>query len=176
MQHEEWSDGISLENWKDDEAKAWQGQVKVGDLLFAEIGRDLAKNSGLSFVDYYVLITLADSLVDGLTMSDLASSLAWSRSRTSHQVARMEQRGLVRRNPVHGDGRVLVARITKEGLTILKAAIPAHVASVRRHFLDVLGPDDITALSRIYQTLVDHLSEYSDIPVPSRFSSKDHQF
>ncbi len=153
----------------DTEQRAWQGQVKVMGLLFAQIGRELSDESGLSFVDYEVLITLADAPDMKLAMSELAASLGWSRSRTSHQVKRMEARALVQRIDSATDGRGADAYLTDSGLATLKQAVPGQIARVRRHFVDVLTTKQITAMADICQSILDHLTTVADFPVPSRF-------
>ena len=66
----------------------------------------------------------------------------------------MERRGLVRRTSSDGDGRGAVVTLTGAGREVLEAAAPAHVASVRRHLIDLLGQEDVAALDRIAGTVL----------------------
>lgn len=61
----------------------------------------------------------------------------------------MEARGLIRRAPDPDDGRGCLLVLTETGLDTLRQAAPAHVASVRRHFIDQLDPQELTVLGRI---------------------------
>jgi DNA-binding MarR family transcriptional regulator len=70
----------------------------------------------------------------------------------------MERRGLVTRVAVEGDARGATVALTEKGLDVLRAAAPFHVASVRRHLVDVLSPSDVKALDRIATKVVDHLT------------------
>jgi len=49
--------------------------------------------------------------------------------------------------------------LTDEGWRTIKAAAPDHVRSVRRHFIDVLTPEQLDALTKISDTVVAHLSD-----------------
>ncbi|MEU3729726.1 MarR family winged helix-turn-helix transcriptional regulator [Streptomyces sp. NPDC033538] len=71
------------------------------------------------------------------------------RSRLSRHATRMEARGLIRRAPDPADGRGCFLVLTEMGLDTLRQAAPTHVASVRRHFVDQLDPQELTVLSRV---------------------------
>ncbi|MGN2637433.1 MarR family winged helix-turn-helix transcriptional regulator [Nocardia takedensis] len=143
--------------WLDDvEMRAWLGFVRTRDLIAAAVGRDSARHSNLTYVEYSVLANLATSPDSRLTFAELAESLEWSQSRLSHQITRMEKRGLVAREPIPDDARRTAARLTPRGIEALGTAAPAHVHSVRRHMIDALDRDQLTALADIYDTLLAH--------------------
>jgi DNA-binding MarR family transcriptional regulator len=127
-------------------------------LLDLQLARDLAADSGLSESDYDVLSTLTENEDARSRASDLAASLMWSTSRLAHHVGRMERRELVARLPCDDDGRGALVALTEHGWDTLRAAAPPHVASVRRHFIDLLSADEIEVLARISAKVVEHLS------------------
>lgn len=131
------------------EASAWLAFRRMGLLLNAEINRELARDSGLSEPDYDVLSNLSDSPGRRRRLGALAEHMLWSTSRLSHHLTRMQQRGLVIREDVDGDGRGCDIVLTDEGLRAIEAAAPDHVASVRRHFIDRLTPEQIRVLAEI---------------------------
>jgi DNA-binding MarR family transcriptional regulator len=92
-----------------------------------------------------------------LRMSQLADRCLSSRSRLSHAVSRLEERGWVRRQTCEGDGRGLLAVLTDEGFTALEAAAPVHVEGVRTHLFDQLSPAQVAAMRDIGETLLRHL-------------------
>ncbi len=92
-------------------------------------------------------------------MTDLADATAQSRSRLSHQITRMEANGLVRRDTCPGDKRGLYAVLTDEGMATIERVAPHHVASVRRHFINLLTDDQLSAIREGYATVIDHLRE-----------------
>jgi DNA-binding MarR family transcriptional regulator len=128
-------------------------------LLTAQIGRDLADESGLSDPDYTVLSNLSEAEGHRWRLNELAARMLWSKSRLSHQIARMQERGLVAREDCVTDGRGSFVVLTANGLRAIKTAAPSHVASVRRHFIDLLTPEEIDTLATIANKVVDHLSE-----------------
>ena len=91
-------------------------------------------------------------------LGELAERMAWSRSRLSHHLTRMERRGLVTREDCPSDGRGAFVVLTDAGLGVIQSAAPGHVASVRRSFIDLLSKDQLEALTRISDTVVGHLT------------------
>ena len=118
-------------------------------VLDLAIARDLRQDSGLSDADYDVLSTLSEAEGDSWRAGDLAARLLWSTSRLAHQVGRMERRGLVRRTASDDDGRGAVVALTPAGRDVLEAAARRHVASVRRHLVDLLSAEEVATLDRI---------------------------
>ncbi|GGK37865.1 MarR family winged helix-turn-helix transcriptional regulator [Nocardia camponoti] len=143
--------------WLDEvEMRAWLGYVRTRDVIAAAIGRDAGRVANLSHVEYSVLTFLADAPGQRLTFAELATALEWSQSRLSHQITRMQKRGLVSRETMPHDARRTVARLTSVGAQLLTTAAPAHVSSVRKHMIDVLDRNQLLALADIYDVLVDH--------------------
>jgi DNA-binding MarR family transcriptional regulator len=126
-------------------------------LLDLQIARDLGKDSGLSETDYDVLSTLSEKPGSRWRARDLASQLLWSTSRLAHHVRRMEQRGLVARQPCPGDARGALISLTEQGRATLEQAAPPHVGSVRRHMIDLLTTDEVAALDTIAGKVITHL-------------------
>jgi len=148
------------------EARAWRGWLAVSELLRAQIARDLWRDSGLSDADFGVLVFLSEHPERRVRMSDLAAALRWSKSRLSHQVGRMERRGLIGREECPSDARGSFAVLTAAGLVELERAAPSHVSSVRRNFIDLLSEDRLTMLSEINDMMIDHLLALPDAPAP----------
>lgn len=133
-------------------------------LLDLQLNRDLARDSGLSEADYDVLSNVSESAGHSLRLGDLAAHMLWSKSRLSHHVARMERRGLVARQDCASDGRGAVLTLTEAGWQAIRNAAPGHVESVRRHFLDLLTPDQVQALGDLTETVLAHLRRLQDVP------------
>ncbi|MFF0435484.1 MarR family winged helix-turn-helix transcriptional regulator [Streptomyces sp. NPDC004327] len=137
-----------------DEERAWRAYRRMVVAVQAATARDLA-TVGLSEPDYEVLSTLSERPDHTSTLREQAAKMRWSRSRLSRHATRMEARGLLRRAPDPADGRGCFLVLTDHGLDTLKNAAPTHVASVRRHFIDRLPPEDLSALERITRKLED---------------------
>ncbi|HEY7488628.1 MAG TPA: MarR family winged helix-turn-helix transcriptional regulator [Streptosporangiaceae bacterium] len=142
----------------DAEMSAWLGYRRMRLLLDAQIARDLAFDSGLSMPDYDVLSVLSSAEGHRWRLTKLAERMLWSKSRLSRHISRMEQRGLVTREECPGDARGAFIVLTAGGLRAIEAAAPDHVESVRRHFIDLLSPDQIAALAAVSSTVLAHLT------------------
>ena len=149
---------MSETRWLDDrEARAWRGYRKMRDLLDLQIARDLTSETGLSDADYTVLVVLSEAPGHRSRLIALAERLMRSQSRLSHQLSRMEHRGLVRRAANAERSRAMDAVLTDEGLRVIERAAPKHVESVRRHFVDLLTDEEIDALGDAAERIIHHL-------------------
>jgi DNA-binding MarR family transcriptional regulator len=136
--------------WLDSEEQtAWRGFLTTYSKLTAVLGRDLAQDSGLSIQDYGVLVALSEAKGGRLRPFELGKELVWEKSRLSHHISRMTQRGLVSRVKCDTDNRGAFVEITAVGRKVIKSAAPGHVAAVRKYFVDVLSRKEIEALISI---------------------------
>ncbi len=146
--------------WLDEnEDRAWRGYRRMFTLLEARLARELAEQSDLSVADYTVLSNLAEAEGRRWRINALARRMEWSQSRLSHQIRRMEERGLVSREQDETDGRGAVVALTRQGLKTIAAATPHHMSSVKKHMIDFLRPDQLAALGDIAETVVSHLDD-----------------
>lgn len=132
------------------EQQAWRAFLNGGAWLQAALNSDLEEQAGMSLNEYEILVRLSEAPEGRVRMSTLAEQLVHSRSRLTHTVARMQQRGWVDRAPCSDDGRGVEAVLTEEGRSVLVAAAPGHVDSVREHLIDLLEPEQVTALAEIF--------------------------
>ena len=147
----------SVVRWlTDDEQRAWRAYIQLAQLLMRQLDRDLHP-FGLSMHDYEILVELSEAPHSRLRMTELADRTAQSRSRLSHQVNRMESRGLVIREGCSGDKRGTFAVLTEHGADVIGRVAPHHVASVRQHFIDQLAPDRLSTLTDACEPALDRL-------------------
>jgi DNA-binding MarR family transcriptional regulator len=142
----------------DREQRAWRGYRRMRTLLDLQLGRDLMRESGLSEADYDVLSGLSETEGHRLRLGELAAQMLWSKSRLSHHITRMQQRGLVRREECSDDGRGSMIVLTEAGWRGIVEAAPGHVESVRRHMIDLLTADEIEALAALTGRVVERLA------------------
>ncbi|MFV8380858.1 MarR family transcriptional regulator [Corynebacterium hindlerae] len=138
----------------DDEQKLWR--LLLGGIRHLERGMEetLQQDSGLGASEFAVLVSLSEAEDQSLRLRDLCQSLEWDRSRASHQITRMERRGLVVKQKCEDDARGVLVVLTKEGMSRLEAAAPGHVESVRRLVFDHLTDEDAVVLERFFGNLV----------------------
>jgi len=135
----------------DEEWLAWRGYRRLAALITGRIARDISEATGLSDQDFMILMELSKSPHAELLQRELQEYIEWDKSRLSHQLSRMSSRGLVQRNRKSSSG--ISVGITDAGRLLLNKARPVHAASVRRHFLDLLTPDDLPELIAINERL-----------------------
>lgn len=136
--------------WLDEaEARAWGSFQLMVARLNGVLARDLSGHSALSYPDYVVLVVLSAEPTGSMRLFELAHRLGWEKSRASHQVARMAERGLVQKRRCASDRRGAVIAITEGGRGQLAAAAPSHVAVVRRVFVDRLSKEQLEHLATL---------------------------
>ncbi|NIH65632.1 MarR family winged helix-turn-helix transcriptional regulator [Modestobacter marinus] len=146
--------------WLDaDEQRAWRAWLYSWMLLDDRLDRELTRQTGISHAYYEILVQLSETEGRQLRMSELAERCLSSRSRLSHAVSRLEERGWVRRQVCPDDGRGQLAVLTDEGFSALEGAAPVHVESVRSHLFDQLSPEQVAAMQDIGETLLRHLND-----------------
>ena len=142
--------------WLDErEERAWRALQSMAMRLEARLGSELAAVSDLSHSDYAVLVALTDRPDGRMRLFELAATLGWEKSRVSHQIARMVERGLVSKDKCGDDRRGAFVVATDGGLAAIEAAAPHHVETVRRLFVDPLTPDELDALGHAAQKVLD---------------------
>jgi DNA-binding MarR family transcriptional regulator len=145
--------------WLDAEQQVhWRAFRGGTALLLAALEHDLAVRTGLSSHEYEVLVRLSEAPDRTMRMSELADGVAHSRSRLTHTIRRMEERGLVGRAPCASDARGVNCTMTEAGWRVLVDAAPIHVQSVRDHLVDVLTPEQFAALGDAMDVVRTHLT------------------
>lgn len=129
------------------EERAWRALQLMQMRLEGELARQLAAESGLSYPDYLVLIALTDHPEGRLRLFELGRVLSWEKSRLSHHVARMADRGLVNKEKCDSDRRGSFVAVTKKGRKEIESAAPGHVRTVRRLFIERLTPDELDVIA-----------------------------
>jgi len=145
----------------DEEQQAWRATVQLSQLLLRQLDRDLTMH-GLNGRDYEILVDLSEAPEHRLRMTDLADATSQSRSRLSHQITRVEKRGLVRRDDCEGDKRGMFAVLTKAGFETIERVAPYHVEQVRRHYIDRLTAEQQDEIRSAFQPIVDYLRKIRD--------------
>ncbi len=142
----------------EEEQRAWRGLLRMTSQLNARGNRQLQDEYGISLADYEVLVVLSEAPEGRLRVFEVADALAWEQSRVSHQLARMQRRGLVARENCASDARGAFAVLTAAGRAAIERAAPAHVELVRQLVFDGLSHDQLAALTEITARVLDRLT------------------
>ncbi|MGH3248896.1 MAG: MarR family winged helix-turn-helix transcriptional regulator [Trebonia sp.] len=143
----------------DDEQRTWRTYLRMSSLLPVALNRVLQQDSGLTLPEYEVLVQLSEAPQHRLRPFQICEALSWEQSRLSHQLTRMERRGLVLRRECEADGRGAFIALTADGADAIGTAAPRHVAAVRRLIFDRLSDTQRAAFEEACATIVTTLSE-----------------
>jgi DNA-binding MarR family transcriptional regulator len=133
------------------EFRVWHAFRLMHEDVLSRVGRDIEQATGLSGSEFGVLSRLAAIGKGEMRQHALASMMAWDKSRLSHQLTRMQERGLVERR--RADGKTVLVVLTKMGREKVDAARPIHAASVRRNLLSRLTQAQIDTIVRVSNLL-----------------------
>jgi DNA-binding MarR family transcriptional regulator len=146
------------QRWLDEEQqRTWRAWLAVSELVPRALDTQLQRDAGLSHAAYVVLAMLSEAPGRSRRMSDLARRANQSQSRLSHTVARLEDRGWVRRERSTDDGRGNVAVLTDAGWDVVRSVAPGHVDAVRQAMFAPLTPEQTRVLGDAMQAILEQL-------------------
>ena len=161
--------------WLDaEETQAWRALASTLVRLQAALDAQLRRDAGISHFEYQVLALLSEAPGRTLRMSALATQAGGSLPRLSQVVARLEQRGWVRRTPDPADGRYTLAILTGQGQAKVTQAAPGHVQEVRRLVFDPLTKTQFRQLREIGRRII-RATDLDDQPLPAAMPAQAPQ-
>jgi len=137
-----------------EEFAAWRGLLQLRETVTRALDERLRADHKLSLDDYGILITLVGQPDYRQRMSALGEQRLLTPSGITRAVARLEERGLLRRNQDPADGRAFFATLTAEGARQLRAAQRTHHAIVRELYLSRLDSREISQLGALFEKAV----------------------
>jgi DNA-binding MarR family transcriptional regulator len=135
------------------EQAVWRDFLDVTRLLMERLNRQLVADSGMSLAEYEVLVRLSEAEDQRLRMSELADLVVNSRSRLTHTVRRLEERGWVERAECEEDRRGIRCVLLKAGFAVLQTAAPGHVEAVRAIIFDPLSTREVEDLGLLMRKI-----------------------
>src|SRR3954469_3497742 len=142
-----------------EQADVWERSRRMSVQLSGRLSRELARATGLSEADYEILTALAGTAGASVRALTLRCGLEWEKSRLSHQLRRMERRGLIVRGDSPDDGRGATVAITAAGLEAVARARQCHEEAVRRYLADAVTPRQLAALAEIAEAVLNPLTD-----------------
>lgn len=133
---------------------AWELFLQSQARLMQQLGHELDDTGQVPLSTYDVLVQLAEN-GGRLRLRDLVDRVVLSQPGLSRKVARLEQEGLVQRQPDPADGRGVLVKLTRRGRAALRRAAVVHIAGVERVFTDRITQDEAVVLARVFQRLLD---------------------
>ena len=136
--------------------RAYFALMEAVSLLQYAVRRQLQADGDLSYVQFEILAKLADA-GHGLSMTDLADGVVYSRSGLTHQAGLLEQQGLITRTTSPDDQRAILVDITEKGRARVDAVLPGHIQVVRELLFDSLSHGDVRRLGEMMSAARDHM-------------------
>src|SRR6266496_1060595 len=140
-----------------EEWEFWDTWMRAQRLLARELDRGLQDDCGISKAEFSVLVTLWQAPGRELRVGELAESLDWEKSRVSHMLTRMENRGFVERTQFGASGRRTGIGLTISGSQAAQSAILRHAGNIRRYVLDSLTPEQTATIRAWSEQMIDRI-------------------
>jgi DNA-binding MarR family transcriptional regulator len=152
---------VSDDPWLNEtEQRVWRSYLAMQRQLHTHLYRHLQREFGLSGSDYEILVNLSESPTGRMRAFELGEATDWEKSRMSHHLTRMAQRGLVRRETCAEDTRYADIVLTDEGRAAIEEAAPFHAANVRAWFMEPVGPERLASIEEACEAVISTLQEH----------------
>jgi DNA-binding MarR family transcriptional regulator len=137
---------------------AWRALLRGQTLVLEQVERDLA-DAELPPLGWYDVLTELNKAPGGkLRIHELADAVIISRSSLSRLLDRIEDAGLLRREPCKDDRRGAFATITPAGKRMLDRMWPVYERRLVEHFHPQLAPEDARALTAALERVAESVS------------------
>ncbi|CAN5164950.1 MarR family transcriptional regulator [soil metagenome] len=140
-----------------EERELWKAFYIMRRQLELTLERRLHADAGISSADYEILIALNEDPAKRLRAGQIGDIIGWEKSRVSHQITRMEQRGLVKREECGDDARGVWVVLTEDGDSAVLSTRRDRTAAIREYFFDVLTDDEKSVLMNISTRVLDRI-------------------
>jgi DNA-binding MarR family transcriptional regulator len=137
----------------DDRITLWGLFLEVHAGIGRRLHTELRAAVGLPDAWLDVLLRIARTPGQAVRMTDLANMVLFSSGGFTKLADRMEQAGLIRREPCPDDRRAVLAVLTEEGRQVLDRALAVHLPSLQRYLYDPLDARQRAELEAILRTL-----------------------
>jgi DNA-binding MarR family transcriptional regulator len=150
----------------DNRITLWGLLLEVRAGIGRRLERELRAESDLPDAWFEVLLRIGRTPGQAVRMTDLAHQVLFSSGGFTKLADRMEQAGLIRREPCPDDRRAIFAVLTPQGREALDRALAVHLPGLQRYLCDPLDARQRRELEAILRTLRAALSASGDEPRP----------
>jgi DNA-binding MarR family transcriptional regulator len=138
-----------------EEKELWRSFFLMRRQLELTLERRLQADAGISGADFEILVSLFNDPAKRMRAGQIGDIIGWEKSRVSHQISRMEQRDLVKREECGDDARGVWVVLTSVGSRAVLEAERDRRDAVRQYFFDVLDSDEKRVLAEISRKVLD---------------------
>ena len=147
------SENTNSRKWTETEASAWIGLVQAQQCLIDKVEQELKKNGFPQLSWYDVLWELERAEAGRLRLNDLGKRVLLDKYNVTRLAQKLEQEGLVLRDPCPKDGRGITATITEKGKKLRKKMWPIYEEVVRENFLCKFNKKELKELKNFVERL-----------------------
>jgi DNA-binding MarR family transcriptional regulator len=133
---------------------AWGSYRRMQVRLTERLNRELSEAAGLSQADLEVLTALSEHPSDSVRDISLRCGLDWEKSRLSHQLRRMEARGLVARGACFEDNRSSTVALTDAGRKAAARGREIEATVIARYLGSALSPEQFAELGTMAEAVL----------------------
>ncbi|WP_411720118.1 MarR family winged helix-turn-helix transcriptional regulator [Mycetocola sp.] len=133
---------------------AWASYRRMQVRLTERLNRELSEVAGLSQADLEVLTVLSENPDDSVRDISLRCGLEWEKSRLSHQLRRMEARGLVARGACFEDNRSSTVALTDVGREAAARGREVEATVIARHLGTALSAEQLDRLGTMAEAVL----------------------
>ena len=134
---------------------AWRGVLNSHASVVADAEAALAAAELPPLAWYDVLWAIRRAPARRMRMSELAASLTVSRGGLTKIADRLENAGLIRREPAADDGRGLYAVLTADGNTMLRRMWPVYSRALRKTFVSTVTSEEAAVIAEALGRVTD---------------------
>src|ERR1700733_15692965 len=142
----------------------WRALMRILLTLPRHLDRDMVQAVGMTANEYTTIMNLSEAPNREMRMADLANATGLSPSRITRLVDDLVTRGFVIKRASSVDGRGNIAKLTPKGMAKLKAAWPAHLASVRDRVFDHVDPKAVENAAMVLDALATNVETRNTNP------------
>lgn len=140
------------------ERELWRAFFVMRRQLELTLERRLQADAGISSADFEILVAISEEPSKRLRAGHIGDLIGWEKSRVSHQISRMEQRGLVKREECGDDARGVWVALTEAGNNAVCGATRDRTEALRTYFYDVLTEEEKQTLQAISYRVLDTIN------------------
>ena len=130
--------------------------LRLTDAVGGRADRAIQEATGLGGSEFEVLLRLARHPERRTTSARLAEDLSFTSGGLTRLIARMENAGLLTRQPHPDDRRAAFLEATPKGYDLLERALAAHVPQITADLLEPLTPVERLILRELVTKLLAH--------------------
>ncbi len=150
---------MTTKNATDLQIDAWMAFHQIRLAILPPLVKHLSDKCGLTEAEYQVFIGIHSAPDGAIRPTDLAEKIGWEHGRLSHQIARMQTKGLLDRKQCPVDARSCYIGMTKKGQALINKALPLQLNEVKRLFGSALTNDQLRALIEISNAITTYVQE-----------------